>query len=304
MLKDLPKLFGRAFAIGFLLPAVLGAALWATLAGTLGSGLLAWLASVDTGVELIGTAGVVWLLAVLLMALNRPVYRAYEGYSLWPAWWKRFLEARTERRFKELRAELRSLDVAYRKRALTDARTRRRARLTQMLVDEFPEEKHLLPTRFGNVLRAFEVYSRIMYGLDDIPGWVRLTAVLPADVREQVDNQKALTDFWLNLRVVATLALGLVLILVVTGERPFWALPLAALLFVPVDWTLAYAARAAAVQWGYSVKAAYDVFLPALHEKMAFEAPTGAEAQRRQWEAFSRAVIYRHPDSLPDRTLS
>ena len=65
---------------------------------------------------------------------------------------------------------------------------------------QFPdEEAWLLPTSFGNTIRAFEVYPRVMYGLDAIPGWLRILAVIPKDYRESVDNAKAQVDFWLNL---------------------------------------------------------------------------------------------------------
>ena len=55
----------------------------------------------------------------------------------------------------------------------------------------------------------------------------------------------------------------------------------------------------AAIQWGEPVKAAYDVYLPALRKTMqASEVGTAAESST-EWSTFSQAVIYRRPDVLP-----
>jgi hypothetical protein len=47
------------------------------------------------------------------------------------------------------------------------------------LVVQFPSEQRLiLPTRFGNAIRAFEDYSRQVYGADGIPLWIHLKLIL------------------------------------------------------------------------------------------------------------------------------
>ena len=45
-------------------------------------------------------------------------------------------------------------------------------------VENFPDDiEWVLPTRLDNLIRAFEVYPRVVYGLDSIPAWPRLQAV-------------------------------------------------------------------------------------------------------------------------------
>src|SRR5712692_4078105 len=77
-----------------------------------------------------------------------------------------------------------------------------------MLAERFPpEEDQLLPTAFGNTIKAFETYPDVMYGFDAIEGWTRLLAVIPKDYRELIETTKAETDFWVNLWFISLLIL-------------------------------------------------------------------------------------------------
>mgnify|MGYP006193474647 CR=1 FL=1 len=56
----------------------------------------------------------------------------------------------------------------------------------------------------------------------------------------------------------------------------------------------------AAEQWGEWVKAAFDVFLPALCHKLGYKKPRTAEDERKFWLSFSQGTAYRYFDSLRD----
>ena len=298
MLKELPKLLGRGFAIGFFLPSAAAALAALGVASALGSPQpLAWLLAIQDLLDLALGVGAVWLFAVLLMALNRQIYRLYEGY-VGPG---RLFARRTHRRFERLTAQLERLDSTLVDQGLSDAARHRRNAVVLQLVREFPEPEHLLPTRFGNVIRAFESYSRVMYGLDDIPGWLRLLAVMPQEYQTVVDDQKAITDFWLNLRfLAAAVAAETVALSIMNTPATLAALVIMTLAVLVELWSSA-ASRAAAVQWGEAVKASYDVFLPRLRDALGLSEPDHPDDEQDQWQAFSRAVIYRHPHSLPPR---
>ena len=67
-------------------------------------------------------------------------------------------------------------------------------------VKSFPSNKNrVLPTRFGNILAAFESYPREMYGFEPIHGWLRLISLISKDYAEELDGAKAFVDYWLNL---------------------------------------------------------------------------------------------------------
>ena len=51
----------------------------------------------------------------------------------------------------------------------------------------------------GTLSALFEVYPRVMYGLESIEGWDRILAVVPKDYRTLMDSAKAQTDFWINI---------------------------------------------------------------------------------------------------------
>jgi hypothetical protein len=300
---ELPKLLGRDFAIGFFLPfAVLLAVtlglldafdVTPALVGRLDENLL-------IGTTVAGAA--TWLGGVALLGINRSVYRFFEGYGkLNPL---RLLAAVERRRFNSLKRRVALARAAG--RASPPAANTKLAELGRLMmaqVREFPEVEHLLPTRFGNALRAFEVYPRIMYGIDSIPGWLRLLAVIPKEFLAMVDEAKAQADFWLNLwlggLVVAT-EWG-VLAALTQEWRPTWWVPVVAL---AVAWWASRRALAAVQDWGEMVKAAFDVFLPDLLKKLGAAAPDSREDEQKMWGAFSQAVVFRRPKLLPPRTQS
>ncbi len=117
----------------------------------------------------------VWTFAVLLMAGNHSMYRVLEGY-VWPLKQPRLRERQLERR-KQQRQGARDAFAAIAAAetllgAMTDEAKRaeqerrlaglrlRYLGLRRKLALEYPEQRELvLPTRFGNVLRAFEMYA-------------------------------------------------------------------------------------------------------------------------------------------------
>jgi hypothetical protein len=164
-------------------------------------------------------------------------------------------------------------------------------------VTQFPDhDRWLLPTAFGNIIRAFEVYPRIMYGLESIQGWTRLLAVIPKEYRDLVDTAKAQTDFWVNLSFLSFLIIAEYIgISLYTHNLGMPFLPLVA---AGVTCGASYMARKAAEEWGEWVKASFDVFLPELHAKLGFSPPETMEQEQEFWKGFSQAIIYRFPSSL------
>jgi hypothetical protein len=247
--------------------------------------------------------------AVLLLALNRDLYRILEGYGgINPL---RVLLPLARRDFQRLRHERSRLEADYRSHVAgkTDPPPDlliRRARIIETLALRFPDESRwILPTAFGNTIRAFEVYPRVMYGLESTVGWNRLLAVVPKDYRQLIDSARAQTDLWVNVCFLSLVFAVeyVVLVFVVVGinhasQATTWSL-VAALTLVPVA---VDRARHAAEEWGDLFKASFDVFLPDLAKKMGFALDTGEpEDERRIWGRFSQAITYGLPQPLPGR---
>jgi hypothetical protein len=229
----------------------------------------------------------------------------------------RRLKPRQRARYDRLNEDIAKVEDEYRK---SQDETEQRqlllklGRLLRQKAEQFPDEDFLLPTRFGNTLRAFEVYPRLIYGFEGVEGWNRLLAVMPKEYRDLVDDAKVQTDFWLNLWLISLLlilecvglAVGLAVYIFASPAAAYdqYADSFLMLLLVPVFIVFAFfashRARLAAVEWGDMVKASYDTLLPELGKKLGFTSSTTLKQNRELWEAFSRVIVYRHPDDMAE----
>lgn len=307
MFGELPKLFGREFAIGFLLPVAVFIPASVFVINSFWPEAISWRPQPSqTNDVLLGATVfifVLWLGGILLLALNRSIIRFKEGYGTWnPARLLAFLERRRFQRLKD-----RIQDLVY-SRDLADSlgeerdpvSAKKRDDLKLLAAIRFPnEERLLLPTAFGNTIRAFEVYSFVMYGLDAIPGWTRLIMLMSDSSRELVESAKAQMDFWINIWLLSLLLFGEYLAgAIVTKQRgSLWWLAA-----IPLAWAASSRARSAAANWGELVKAAFDVYLPELREKLEIGADLAPKDEHEQWEDLSRAMVYRDPSAFPDRS--
>ena len=319
MFGALSKLFDRNFVMGYFLPV----ALFLIAGSALLAGFGLWPSGADSHSFLfapstetspsentaIGTlaplvnttifAIVVWFCAVFLLAINRFVYRTMEGYGAWnPAQvFPKLFAKREERRYNKLQGKKQSA------RRSNDERLLRRLMLEEAA--QFPPERdQLLPTRFGNTLRAFEYYSWAIYGIDAVVGWNRLWAVIPKDYQDALSEAKAQTDFWLHLWILGFLILIGYMISALYVICCSLAAHLYMLLFFPVVLVVPLLASlgtiTAAVAWGDIVKASFDVFLPELGEKLGFPPIRTFEQERHLWWLFASATTRRNMRARKD----
>lgn len=303
MFSEFPKLFDRNFVIGFLMPAVIFISAILFLFDIflsidlitlfkenpiLGSALFAFLS---------------WLLGIILLITNRDILRLFEGYGKFnPARLIKFIE---KRRFSQITArinEIEKMNVENHEKSFGSqlAINNELDHLMEEFSTRFPDkEEFLLPTSFGNTIRSFEVYSRVMYGLESIDGWSRLVSVIPRDYLEKVNNAKAQVDFWVNLGLVSffLLLIYLYLLIYISATIFIW-FPVLTIILI---WLSSYRARRSSVVWGDFVKASFDIFLPDLCRKLRITLPLAKEDERKLWESFSLAIIYRLPNELPIR---
>lgn len=302
MFGELPKLFDRNFAVGYFLPV----AIFITLSGfILGQyGFAPKMISVLESDLLIGTTvlGLIsWVGGIFLLAINRELYRLMEGYGKYNP--VRLFGGLEKYRYKKLLIELDRLDDEFRK-CLDDstdfpAKSRiKRNSLMRQLSEEFPDkEEYLLPTPFGNVLRSFEVYPRVMFGLEAIDGWGRLLAVVPKEYLDLIESTKAQVDFWVNLGLAfVLLQIEYVGLSYVFGNQINW---LFLLVLVILSTIAPLRATSSAKEWGDVIKSAFDMFTPAMRETLGFDLPKNREEEQRQWTNYSQAIIYRLPKRMP-----
>jgi hypothetical protein len=300
MFSELPKLFDRNFAMAFFMPVAIFIALSIAM---LNNNQLTQNILPDLEVDLLIGAtflGLVsWLGGIFLLVTNRDIYRLVEGYGKFnPALLVGWLQKRKYEKLIETLDELDNEFIELGEEFPSESRMKRDA-IMKELSDQFPDQKKwLLPTAFGNTLRAFEVYPRVMYGIESIDGWSRLIAVIPEDFRILIDNAKAQVDFWVNIGVVGLLLFVeyLSIAYYVKSVNSLWILIIILLMILIAPWR----ARRVAVEWGDMVKAAFDIYRFKLIAALGIDEPRNRDEEREIWTKYSQAVIYRLPDELPD----
>lgn len=319
MLATLPKLADKAFILGFFLPTFL---LVLAVAGLFhdqpwGAKVLAVASQKDGWDTLAYFVLAVWGVAVLLMMANHMQLQILEGYR-WPVSKMSVFRRREEKRFEGKKARADQLTEQWKTQddKFSEDGKRELARLLRELVHEFPPDvgDHL-PTRLGNAIRAFEVYSSKVYGADSIPLWLHLSTVISADFQSALDDARAQVNGAVNIcffaATVSLLAIARLLCGIewhILGTLPY-SRDLEAALFNYTNGIYLLVSLAAAIicrlayffsielvyAWGDLVKAAFDCYLPDLAKKMGFELAESADKRVAFWLAVSRQAIYWTP---------
>jgi hypothetical protein len=309
MFSELPKLFDRNFAIAYFLPVNLFlVASWFLLDKI---GLWSQISSRLSGNPVLDVtiiAFFAWIVGILLLVLNRDIYRILEGYGKYNPFHILF-DQRAKKEFSQKKTRLDQLDEQLENDgdAFPADLQAERADLISELAQNYPDDvSFVLPTPFGNVLRAFEIYPRVMYGYEGIDGWIRIQAVTPKDYRELIDDAKAQVDWWVNLGVLSLAYLFEFWIAVFYkyGLHQAWYItvlnilvPLA--LFALLSWLVAWRATSAAIGWGDYVKSAFDLYRFNLIELLGIKAPQSRAQEKSIWQSFSQAILFRREDLLP-----
>jgi hypothetical protein len=308
MLSSLPKLADRAFIIGFLLPAVLFlVGFYVVFSDIEAVAKAAEAAFAKEALETFVFAAVVaWLLAISLSILNHGLLRAFEGYRF-PI--RRF-KAKQIKSFREINAKITELDKQWSDmgRAFPAEKQKQHALLLRAFVSTFPSEERLvLSTRFGNAIRAFEDYSRAVYGADSIPLWNHLAAILNDRFAQELEDARTHVNSLINLSFLSAV-ISLLAILRFLLELP-WSTSPSLYWLIVAPWSLltifgagAVISRLAyllaierAIAWGSVVKAAFDCFLPELAVKLGYNLPDSPKLRRAFWNEFSKQAIFHLP---------
>jgi hypothetical protein len=237
--------------------------------------------------------------AVLVQPFQVALVRLLEGY--WGG--AKALKRLAERRVKHQRDRLRALDAraSVPLSGPEDPRAADATAANAVRLRSFPEkETDLLPTQLGNVLRAAETRAGSRYGLDAIVAWPRLYTMLPEAVRGVVDDRRDQLDmaarFCVTFAAACITSLGLLLL------HPVWlVVPLICLLLA---WLAYRAAIAAALAYGESVRAAFDLHRFDLIEALHLPLPADRASEIEQNRELSSFLIqdwevdfeYAHPE--------
>ena len=292
-LGDVAGVLSRFFIVGFFLPSFFGLVALAQLltADLLPDGYEDY--SGATQILILGGAAL--LTGLFLLGLHRPVLRLFEGYPI--------ARARLAKPF--IRLQERSFDRLAALKAAggpeADAATNSLAMRAWLKLDRFfPDDRaRLLPTRFGNALRAAEDYPYTRWGLDSIPFWARVEPLLSDQERQLHENARTDVAFFLNSSLTAA-AVGVVLVVDRVLNAPL-AARYAWIYLAPflVAYLVYRFSIDAAQRWGVEMKASLDLHRLSVYERLGVRPPAGfADEKTTVAPALNRFFLY--GIALPD----
>jgi hypothetical protein len=320
MLSSLPKLADRNFILGAFLPTLLFAVIALVLFDDT-EPAKAWiegLAAKDIGQAVFLLLGV-WVVGVIILMLNHPLYRFLEGYT-YPAWIADRLKRRNIKYLTDTLTEIETLHDRWADEddAFPPSDLSRYGALRRDIVVWMPSRtSDVLPTRFGNAIKAFEVYPRDVYGADGVTMWLRLSSVVSKSFGDKIEGSRSQIDFLINCCLFSTVIslLGFGRTICSAGWRGvdlyskngvlafissfelhwlFWGIGGAIAAYGFYRWAVTLVPA-----WGELVMSAFDCYLPALATQLGFELPKTEEKRRMFWTTLSQQMTYRRePDGI------
>jgi uncharacterized repeat protein (TIGR01451 family) len=292
--------FTKALILGALFPAAVFVLLWLLFVAPLLPPAFALAAPRVLGTDwnALSVTFATLLLTGILYNLDTPLIQLYEGYpwqnSLLGKWRTRIQRARLDRIRRQVAvlSELCMDDTTAEYDRLLSARSQLRSELLLSFPDS---DDSVLPTRLGNILRAFERYPYIQYRIEAIAFWPRLIAVIPPPYAEAIGDARTSLVFLLNLSFLTAL-LGITTVLaglVYLPPGPLTHVVLPALGFAVASVWLYGRSFAAAGTWGELVKGAFDLYRWELLTKLGYQQkPSTREEERALWDRIGWQVVF------------
>jgi hypothetical protein len=277
------------------------------------------------------------ILGFTLFSLSTYIYKAFEGYtfilgrdsglrrSFLRRQLRRFRENKTERIWIEKQIAIidkkifkesenlgqetekwrtRRLSRYYEDRELLYSR--QYANALERSENLPPSEELILPTRFGNILRAAELYSESRYGIDAVPLWGRLAHVIPDKGMEKVDDANNQCLFLLNASVLATTFAIICLLASIYQVSALWLYSQSPKLFPLLEngwvsgkmgvfysflfvislaaaWLFYVASLLNVSQYGQMIRTSYDLYRFDLIEALRLELPKTLSEEKQLW---------------------
>jgi hypothetical protein len=329
-LTDVAGVLSRKFIVGFFIPTFFGCLALKLLVAD--QAVPRALREASSGAQILILGGVALLLGLFLWGVHYSLIRVLEGYwlialpngarphgdpaSRWSRsrilrlvrWTYRVpfrLLSRLRRGFGEwkrqrwVRARAQLTEIKKQKE-----RSPERTQAVRQLTERFPPEDRLvLPTELGNVIRAFENHPRERYGLDGIPVWPLVVTMLSEGERSELEETTTDVAFWLNSLVVVVVA-GSVLFAERLWHPPgdsietaLIELAIAAAVIGMVTWMYRQLIGAA-IGWGKPVRAGFDVHRLELYDRVGVKRPHTREDDVAAGKAVNRMLAFAEPIPL------
>lgn len=292
----------------------------------------------------LGESGLIVLLLAIMMgftltSLNTYIYKLFEGY-VFPSALKPFRKLEIKRA-RQLRSERDQLNKKIQrleaqqslwKRAKMPRYDPRRSAKNELKIQllknqrdalaaiydlRYPQEERLiLPTRLGNILRASESYSQDRYLIDSVAFWPRMVHVIDKDYMGLIDTANDQCSFLLNssllsgiFSVLSFLASFYQLFLFylffyhiniannLAGQigpeyqaLNIFAYMVLGVLCLGIAWFFYTASLLNVSKYGNLIRSSFDLFRFNLLEKLHLPLPPHNEKEKELWERLSEFI--------------
>ncbi len=172
-----------------------------------------------------------------------------------------------------------------------------------------PPSLPVMPTKFGNILKASEAYSGTRYGMDAVQFWPRLWHVIPASYRRSIDEARNELSFLVNMSTLCVVffllcLLGMIVTFAAFGSQgPIPVLEnglryvAAGLVALGMTWFFNKAALFSVGDFGMMIRSAYDLFRLDLLEQLRLKTPKDSVEEFRIWKNIGELMVL-GPESL------
>jgi hypothetical protein len=248
--------------------------------------------------------------------MNWVVVRIFEGYYF-PSPIKAFLIGRKQQRKLNLAQSAEKRRQTLKGKTESTEEYQQHWRLYIELKNEHheqypPDFQNVLPTRLGNVYRAFEDYAFERYGMEGLFFWERLSKVVPEDYAAKIEELNNSVAFLLNSSLASFIVASEIIVKdmitidphllnSVANTRPFsFRIVLSFLSFQPPSTRIAlsllvlglgyffyHAAVSTARTLGRHVRTSYDLFRLDLLEELNVDPPAvlGGQQEKDLWRS-------------------
>lgn len=264
------------------------------------------------------------VLGFTLWSLNTYIYKLLEGYHLLAR--LKCGRRRQIRKRQKLLDQLKKVEdeIAhfqahpdYKRSTLQELRDLQYYIMAELDLRFPPAEQAILPTGFGNILRAAEAYSADRYGIDAVRLWPRLVQVIPPSYYDKVDQSNNGLAFLVNCSILSLL-FGVLCVLAAGYQGLVWYLCQAGkpkvLYFVPIDYPIeVYQQRLyiylvifglalllsgffykgtfpLVMQYGNMIRSSFDLFRFELLKQFKLELPPDSKREYDLWKKISEFI--------------
>jgi hypothetical protein len=241
------------------------------------SSLLWPLPGAQLSAALFGIAAVAGLLA---SASSTPLYRLLEGYA-WPA------------ALRDIRATAHRTKKAALAKKVNDGGLQ--GVELGLLLEKFArypyEDNQVAPTRLGNAIRSFETYGSARFNLDAQTLWSELCSVVPEYLQKDVDQARAIVDFFVSA-FYASLLFGVLALACGISEPAKIAAFIFAVLALLACWGAYEMAVRSCSYWRATNQALVNLGRSPLARSLGLTLPQTLADEKEMWSYVTSYVYY------------